>query len=358
MTVDFIFDGLSQLFPEFAGNDIFLILAMLLPVAGLLGFITIYGFGVIYSEIKVSSFIQDKTGPMGQGPGLHAGKWGLLQPVADGIKLFIKEDIIPASADKPLFILAPFLIFIGALTSFIAVPFGEKIIITDMNIGIFYIIGVGSLAVIALILAGWSSNNKWALFGGMRSAAQIISYEIPAGISLVVVIMIASSLNMQEIIAYQAGGLFNWIIFDNPFMPIVFIIFFISVLAETNRTPFDLPESESELVAGFVTEYSGTRYAIFFLSEYANMFVVSAVAATAFLGGWQSPFANFLNSPAWGVFWMMSKTFFLIFVMIWVRWTVPRLRVDQLMHLCWKVFIPIGLFNVFAVAIWIVVRGS
>ena len=226
-----------------------------------------------------------------------------------------------------------------------------------MNIGIFYIIGVGSLAVIALILAGWSSNNKWALFGGMRSAAKIISYEIPAGISLVVVIMLASSLNMQEIIAYQEGGLFNWIIFDNPFMPIVFVIFFISALAETNRTPFDLPESESELVAGFVTEYSGTRYAIFFLSEYANMFVISAVAATAFLGGWQSPFENFLNTPAWSVFWMISKTFFLIFVMIWVRWTVPRLRVDQLMHLCWKVFIPIGLFNVFAVAIWIVVIG-
>lgn len=357
MTVDFIFDWLNQLFPALAGSDLFLILSMLVPVALLLGFITIYGFGVIYSEIKVSSFIQDKTGPMGQGPGLHAGKWGLLQPVADGLKLFIKEDIIPASADRPLFILAPFLIFIGALTSFIAVPFGEKIIITDMNIGIFYIIGVGSLAVIALILAGWSSNNKWALFGGMRSAAQIISYEIPAGISLVVVIMLASSLNMQEIILYQSGGLFNWIIFDNPFMPIVFIIFFVSVLAETNRTPFDLPESESELVAGFVTEYSGTRYAIFFLSEYANMFVVSAVAATAFLGGWQSPFPDFLNTPSWSIFWMMSKTFFLIFVMIWIRWTVPRLRVDQLMHLCWKVFIPIGLFNIFAVAIWTVIIG-
>ncbi len=357
MTVDFIFDWLNQLFPAFAGSDLFLMLSMLVPVALLLGFITIYGFGVIYSEIKVSSFIQDKTGPMGQGPGLHAGKWGLLQPVADGLKLFIKEDIIPGSADKPLFILAPFLIFIGALTSFIAVPFGEKIIITDMNIGIFYIIGVGSLAVIALILAGWSSNNKWALFGGMRSAAQIISYEIPAGISLVVVIMLASSLNMQEIILYQSGGLFNWIIFDNPFMPIVFIIFFVSVLAETNRTPFDLPESESELVAGFVTEYSGTRYAIFFLSEYANMFVVSAVAATAFLGGWQSPFPDFLNTPSWSIFWMMSKTFFLIFVMIWIRWTVPRLRVDQLMHLCWKVFIPIGLFNIFAVAIWTVIIG-
>ena len=357
MTVDYIFDFLNKLFPEFAGNDFFLIISMLFPIAVLLGFITIYGFGVIYSEIKVSSFIQDKTGPMGQGPGLHAGKWGLLQPVADGIKLFIKEDIIPASADKPLFILAPFLIFIGALTAFIAVPFGEKLIIADMNIGIFYIIGIGSLAVIALILAGWSSNNKWALFGGMRSAAQIISYEIPAGISLVVVIMLASSLNMQEIIAYQSGGLFNWIIFDNPFMPIVFVIFFVSALAETNRTPFDLPESESELVAGFVTEYSGTRYAIFFLSEYANMFVVSAVAAAAFLGGWQSPFANLFNTPAWSIVWMISKTFFLIFIMIWIRWTVPRLRVDQLMHLCWKVFIPIGLFNVFAVALWIIIRG-
>ncbi|MDP6168838.1 MAG: NADH-quinone oxidoreductase subunit H, partial [Candidatus Marinimicrobia bacterium] len=277
MTVDFIFEGLNQLFPSFAGNDIFLILAMLLPFAGLFGFITIYGFGVIYSELKVSSFIQDKTGPMGQGPGLHAGKWGLLQPVADGLKLFFKEDIIPASADKPLFILAPFLIFIGAFISIIAVPFGEKIIVADMNIGIFYVLGIGSLAVIAVILAGWSSNNKWALYGGMRSAAQIISYEIPAGISLVVVIMLTSSLSMQEIISYQAGGLFNWVIFDNPFMPIAFVIYFISALAETNRTPFDLPESESELVAGFVTEYSGARYALFFLSEYANMFVVSAV---------------------------------------------------------------------------------
>ncbi len=357
MTVDFIFEGLNQLFPSFAGNDIFLILAMLLPFAGLFGFITIYGFGVIYSELKVSSFIQDKTGPMGQGPGLHAGKWGLLQPVADGLKLFFKEDIIPASADKPLFILAPFLIFIGAFISIIAVPFGEKIIVADMNIGIFYVLGVGSLAVIALILAGWSSNNKWALYGGMRSAAQIISYEIPAGISLVVVIMLTSSLSMQEIISYQAGGLFHWVIFDNPFMPIAFVIYFISALAETNRTPFDLPESESELVAGFVTEYSGARYALFFLSEYANMFVVSAVATTAFLGGWQSPFADFLNTPVWSMFWMISKTFFLIFVMIWIRWTVPRLRVDQLMHVCWKVFIPIGLFNVFGVAIWTVLKG-
>ena len=176
---------------------------------------------------------------------------------------------------------------------------------------------MGSLAVIAIILAGWSSNNKWALYGGMRSAAQIISYEIPAGISLVVVIMLTSSLNMQEIISYQSGGLFSWIIFDNPFMPIVFVIYFISALAETNRTPFDLPESESELVAGFVTEYSGARYSFFFLSEYANMFVVSAVAVTAFLGGWQSPVPGWFDTPVWGLFWFMSKAGLLIFVMMW-----------------------------------------
>jgi len=358
MTVDFIFESLNQFFPAFAGNSLFLILSMLIPIGALLGFITVYGFGVIYSEIKVSSFMQDKTGPMGQGPGLHAGKWGLLQPVADGLKLFMKEDIIPATADRPLFILAPFLIFIGALTGFVAVPFGEKIIITDMNIGIFYIVGVGSLAVIALILAGWSSNNKWALYGGMRSAAQIISYEIPAGISLVTVIMIASSLSMQDIIAYQSGGLFGWIIFDNPFVPIAFVVYFISAIAETNRTPFDLPESESELVAGFATEYSGMRYAFFFLSEYANMFVVSAVAAAGFLGGWHSPIQGFMDSPAWGVFWMINKTGFLIFVMIWLRWTLPRLRVDQLMNVCWKVFLPLALINIFGVAIWTVVFNS
>ena len=357
MTVDYIFEGLNQMFSGFTGNEIFLIIAILLPCVGCFIFIALYGLVAIYAELKVSSFIHDKTGPMGQGVGLHAGKWGLLQPIADAIKLILKEDIIPSSADRPLYILAPFIIFIGAFVSFVAIPFGEKVIVADMNIGIFYILGIGSLAVIAIILAGWSSNNKWALYGGMRSAAQIVSYEIPAGISLVVVIMLTSSLSMQEIIGYQSGGMFGWILFDNPFMPIAFVIYFISALAETNRTPFDLPESESELVAGFVTEYSGMRYAFFFLSEYENMFVVSAVAVTAFLGGWQSPFPNFLNTPGWSVFWMMSKISLLIFVMIWIRFTVPRLRVDQLMHLCWKVFIPIGLFNVFGVAIWIILRG-
>jgi NADH-quinone oxidoreductase subunit H len=357
MTVDFLFDSLVSLFPSWENTDPFLVISMLIPLVATFGFITVYALVVIYAELKVSSFIQDKVGPMGQGVGLHAGKWGLLQPIADALKLLSKEDIIPSSANKLLFILAPFMIFVGAFISFIALPFNGSIIVSDLNIGIFYILGVGSLAVIALILAGWSSNNKWSLYGGMRSAAQIISYEIPAGLSLIVVIMLAGSLNMQEIIIYQQGGIFNWIIFDNPFMPIAFVVYFISALAETNRTPFDLPESESELVAGFVTEYSGMRYAFFFLSEYANMFVVSVVAVTGFLGGWQSPFSGSLDSPLMGVFWMLSKTAFLIFIMIWIRWTVPRLRVDQLMHLCWKVFLPIGLFNIFAVAIWTVLFG-
>ena len=187
MTVDYIFDFLTGLLGGFLGSDYLLLASMLIPCLAIFGFITIYALIVIYAELKVSSFIQDKVGPMGQGVGLHAGKWGLLQPVADALKLLLKEDIIPSSADRPLFILAPFMIFIGAFISFVAIPFGESIIVADLNIGLFYILGVGSIAVLSLILAGWASNNKWSLYGGMRSAAQIVSYEIPAGLSLIVV---------------------------------------------------------------------------------------------------------------------------------------------------------------------------
>tara|TARA_B100001179_G_scaffold58270_1_gene40068 strand:- start:6219 stop:7292 length:1074 start_codon:yes stop_codon:yes gene_type:complete len=357
MTVDWIFEWLNGLFTTLSGNAFFLIIAILVPCLALFGFITVYAFVVIYMELKVSSFIQDKVGPMGQGVGLHAGKWGLLQPIADALKLLTKEDIIPESADKPLFIMAPFMIFIGAFIGFIALPFGEYIIITDLNIGIFYILAVGSFSVIALILAGWASNNKWSLYGGMRSAAQIVSYEIPAGLSIVVVIMLSSTLSMQGIVKYQEGGIFNWIIFTNPFAFVAFFIYFISAMAETNRTPFDIPEAESELVGGFHTEYSGMRFAFFFLSEYANMFVVSGVAATGFLGGWQSPIPGYFNTPLWGIFWMLSKTMFLVFMMIWMRWTFPRLRVDQLMNVCWKVLLPISLVNIFGVGIWTLVFG-
>jgi len=357
MTVDHLFEFLGSLFPALADTDTLLIIAILVPLLALFGIIAVNAIVMVYAERKVSAFMQDRVGPMGQGVGLHAGKWGLLQTVADALKLLTKEDIIPGNADKFLFMLAPFIIFIGAFIGFVALPLGDEVLIADLNIGIFYILAVGSLGVIGIILAGWSSNNKWSLYGGMRSAAQIISYEIPAGLSIVVVIMMTGTLSMQDIIEYQAGGIQHWILFANPFAFLAFFIYFISVVAETNRTPFDIPEAESELVGGFHTEYSGMRWSFFFLSEYANMFVVSGVAAAGFLGGWQSPIRGYLNSPGWGVFWMLSKIVFLIFIMMWFRWTFPRLRVDQLMNVCWKVFLPIGLINIFGAGIWTIIFG-
>lgn len=332
------------------------LIAVLLCAIPIFMFIAVYALVIIYAELKVSSFMQDKVGPMGQGVGLHAGKWGLLQPAADALKLLLKEDIIPELADKKLFILAPFVVFIGAFMAFAALPFGSSTIVADMNIGVFYVLAVGSFSVIGIILAGWSSNNKWSLYGGMRSAAQIISYEVPAGLSIIAAIMLTGTLSMQGIVGFQQGTVWgvlpNWIIFNNPFTFIAFFIFFISGVAECNRTPFDIPEAESELVAGAFTEYSGMRYAFFFLSEYAEMFVVSAVAVTAFLGGWQSPISGFLDTPGWSVFWFMIKVSFLLFLMIWFRWTFPRLRVDQLMSICWKVFLPLALANIIGVGIW------
>ncbi len=324
-------------------------------------FIAAYALTAIYGEVKISSFMQDKVGPMGQGVGFHTGKFGLLQPVADALKLILKEDIIPTLADKKLFIMAPYIVFIGAFLSFAALPFNQHTVVADLNIGIFYILAVGSLSVIGIILAGWGSNNKWSLYGGMRSAAQIVSYEIPAGLSIVTVIMLTGTLSMHGIVEFQTGTIWaifpNWIIFNNPFSFIAFFLFFLSGVAECNRTPFDIPEAESELVAGAFTEYSGMRYAFFFLSEYAEMFVISAVATTAFLGGWLSPISGYFEGPGWGLFWFMSKSLFLVFVMLWFRWTFPRLRVDQLMSVCWKVFLPFTLVNIFGVAIWTLIVG-
>ncbi|NQV38859.1 MAG: NADH-quinone oxidoreductase subunit NuoH [Candidatus Marinimicrobia bacterium] len=316
----------------------------------------------VYVERKVSAFVQDRVGPMGQGAGLHAGKWGLLQTVADAVKLLTKEDIIPRAADRKLFIMAPFVIFIGAFISIAALPFSSIIQVIDVNIGIFYILATSSLGVIGLILAGWSSENKWSLYGAMRSAAQIVSYEIPAALSIIVVIMITSTLNLQGIVEAQGGIVWgflpNWIVFNNPFAFLAFFTYFIAGVAETNRTPFDIPEAESELVGGFHTEYSGMRWAFFFLSEYANMFVVCGIASVTFLGGWQSPIPGFMNSPFWGLFWFMSKVLFLMFIMIWFRWTFPRLRVDQLMSVAWKYLLPISLINIFGVGLWILLVGA
>ena len=358
MTVDFLIDLFSKfidipiitflLAVTIAGIPLFVLMALNATVA-------------VYVERKVSAFMMDRIGPMGQGPGLHAGKWGILQTIAAALKLLIKEDTIPSSADKLLFKVAPFIIFIGAFLGIAVLPFSSVIQVVDVNIGVFYIIAVGSIGVHGIVMAGWASNNKWSLYGAMRSAAQIISYEIPAGLSIIVPIMMAGTMNLQSMIEFQSGTVWgilpNWIIFNNPFSFLAFFIFFISAVAETNRTPFDIPEAESELVAGWMTEYSGFRWAVFFLSEYANMFVVSGLAAVGFLGGWLSPIPGLFNSPIWGLFWFTGKIIFLIFIMMWFRWTFPRLRVDQLMHVCWKVFIPIAMFNIFGVGIWKLIIG-
>ena len=359
MTVDFLIELFSKLI-----DSPFIAFILAVSIAGIPLFVlmALNATVAVYVERKVSAFMMDRIGPMGQGPGLHAGPWGVLQTIADAVKLLIKEDTIPSSADKLLFKVAPFIIFIGAFLGIAVLPFSSVIQVVDINIGVFYIIAVGSVGVHGIVMAGWASNNKWSLYGAMRSAAQIISYEIPAGLSIIIPIMMTSTMNLQSMIEFQSGTVWgilpNWIIFNNPFSFLAFFIFFISAVAETNRTPFDIPEAESELVAGFATEYSGMRYAFFFLSEYANMFVVSAVAAAGFLGGWHSPVVGIMDSSAWGVFWMINKTGFLIFVMIWLRWTLPRLRVDQLMNVCWKVFLPLALINIFGVAIWTVVFNS
>ena len=317
----------------------------------------------VYFERKVSAFMQDRLGPMEVGIfGFKGGKrfWGGIgQTLADAIKLLVKEDILPNNADKFLMILAPFIIVTGALLTFIAVPFAESLVISDFNIGIFYIVAMSSVGVIGIILAGWSSNNKWSLYGAMRAAAQIVSYEIPIGLSLLLVVLVVGSLHMGDIVQWQADH--RWFIFHSPFSFIAFFIYYISTLAETNRVPFDIPEAESELVAGWMTEYSGFRWSIFFLSEYANMLIVSIVASIVFLGGWLSPLQmfnifpeswNFLDGPVMGLVWVMTKAILLIFIMMWFRWTFPRLRVDQLMYLCWKVFVPFALINLFLVSLW------
>ena len=359
-----IVDSLVKSFSSFN-----LDIAVLLPVITLIGGTVIFlimavnALIAVYFERKISAFMQDRLGPMEVGIfGFKGGKkfWGGIgQTLADAIKLLVKEDILPNNADKFLMILAPFIIFTGAFLTFIGLPFAQNVVISDFNIGIFYIVAMSSIGVIGVILAGWSSNNKWSLYGSMRAAAQIISYEIPIGLSLLLVVLVTGSLHLGDIVQWQADH--RWFIFHSPFTFLAFFIYYISTIAETNRTPFDIPEAESELVAGWMTEYSGFRWALFFLSEYANMLIVTIVASIVFLGGWLSPMQMFnilpdswlfLDGPVMGFFWIMFKAVVLIFIMMWFRWTFPRLRVDQLMYLCWKVFIPFALANLFFVSLW------
>jgi NADH-quinone oxidoreductase subunit H len=337
----------------------------------------------VYAERKISAFIQDRLGPM------EVGYYGIAQTIADLLKLIQKEDIVPAQADRILFKIAPIIIFISIFAGFSVIPLSPAWHGAAIASGLFLLLAVISLDVIGILMAGWSSNNKYSVLGTMRSAAQIISYEIPLGLTALCVCMIAQSLDLQEI-SYQQGifskepqylfdipslginttaigGFITWNAFRVPYLFLVWIIFFIASLAECNRAPFDLPEAESELVAGFQTEYSGFRWAVIMLSEYAMMLLVSILGAILFFGSWNTPLPNIgslaladwssgepgtWTSTGWGIFWLITKSIFFVLVQMWVRWTYPRLRVDQLMTLSWKYLTPFALIFVIICAFW------
>ena len=337
----------------FAGIALIKIVVVLIVVLTTVAFLTL-------AERKVLSWMQDRMGPMEVGP------YGILQPLADGLKLFFKEDIIPAGANWALFSLATILSLVPALIGFAVIPYGpnkevelfgytfKQFVITDINIGILYILAFASIGAYGVILGGWASNNKYSLLGGLRAAAQVISYELNIGLAIIGVLILSGSLSMVKIAEAQAGGFWHWYIFGG-LQVIGFVVYLISAVAETNRLPFDLAEAESELVAGWMTEYSGMRFAFFFMAEYTNMVLVSCVAAVLFFGGWQAPYPGTLlpENLAWieGIFWFTVKVFFFLFMFFWLRATLPRLRYDQLMRFGWKVMLPLALANVVLTAI-------
>jgi len=317
------------------------VFVFILPIAGI----------TTWVERRVAGRIQSRIGPNRTGPA------GFLQWLADGIKSLLKEDIVPVAADAPLFKLAPYVVMTGFVGAFVAIPFGGPLIIADLNVGILYVTAVTALVVVGILMAGWSSNNKWSLLGGIRSAAQIVSYEIPAGLSIFPIVMLSGALSMQSIIQAQGWEPWRWNLFHNPFVFVAFFIFFVAALAEGNRTPFDLPEAESELVMGFATEYSGMRNLLFFMAEWGNLYVIGAIVTTLFLGGWQIPWA-LPDHPVvrtvlqFACFFL--KSYFWVFVAIWLRWTLPRIRVDQMMIMCWKYLVPIAFVNLLGTAVWMV----
>ena len=317
------------------------VFGFILPIAGI----------TTWVERRVAGRIQSRIGPNRTGPA------GFLQWLADGIKSVLKEDIVPSAADAALFKLAPYVVMTGFVAAFVALPFGGPLIIADLNVGILYVTAVTSLVVVGILMAGWSSNNKWSLLGGIRSAAQIVSYEIPAGLSIFPIVMLSGALSMQSIIHEQGWQPWRWFLFNNPFTFLGFFIFFVAALAEGNRTPFDLPEAESELVMGFATEYSGMRNLLFFMAEWGNLYVIGAIVTTLFLGGWQIPWALTDHPVLRTVLQFVTffaKSYFWVFVAIWLRWTLPRIRVDQMMIMCWKYLVPIAFVNLLGTAVWMV----
>jgi len=306
------------------------------------------GLSLVYVERKVAAFFQLRVGPT------RVGKWGLAQTVADILKLLLKENITIKSADKFLYNLAPFIIIIAPMLVIMTLPFAKGLVAMDINIGIFFVLAASSIGVLGILLGGWASNNKYSLIGAMRSGAQIVSYELSVGLSLLTVVLLTGTLSLNGIVESQANG---WLIFKGHIPALIaFVIFIISSTAETNRGPFDIAEAESELTAGFHTEYGGMKFAFFFLAEFINMFIVAAIGATVFLGGWM-PFHigdwqafNHIMNFIPPIFWFMGKTTFIIFMMMWFRWTFPRLRIDQLLTLEWKYLMPLNLMNIVIMA--------
>ncbi len=305
------------------------ILAIVVPLLGVVAYYT-------YAERKVLAYSQLRKGPNVVGP------FGLLQPIADGLKMLVKETIIPSGANRLVFLAAPMVTLTLALVAWAVIPFGAGVAVSNINVGILYLFAISSLSVYGIVMAGWASNSRYAFLGALRSAAQMVSYEVSIGFVLVTVLLCAGSLNLSDIVLAQ-----RHIWFAIPLLP-MFVIFFVSGLAETNRAPFDLPEGESELVAGYFVEYSSMTFLLFFMGEYANMVLVSAMTAILFLGGWLAPFNiepfSGVLAGLWHGLWLLGKTFFVMFVILWVRATFPRFRYDQLMRLGWKVFLPFSLF--------------
>ncbi len=342
--------SLSNNMPLFLGMMLLKIVVVFVVVILIVAYAT-------WCERKIIGHMQTRLGPM------RTGWHGLLQPIADGLKLFFKEDIIPAKASVLPFILAPMMILVPAFITIAVVPFGPDVTIgglavpqqiTDLNVGILYVLAFAGLGVYGIVLAGWSSNSKYSLIGGIRASAQMISYELAAGLTIIAIFMLSETLSLRQIVAIQSGPLWgvipflpNWYVFTQP---LAFCLFLITGLAEINRTPFDMPEAESELVSGFCTEYSSMKYALFFMAEYANMVVISALTATLFLGGWYGPLPSSL-----GFVNILIKIFAIMFFCIWLRATLPRVRYDQLMKLGWKILIPLALLNVIVTAIVVLI---
>ena len=321
------------------GAIVFLVVAM--PFAGI----------VTWLERRVWARIQSRVGPNRVGP------QGFLQWLADGLKNICKEDLIPAEADAPLFKLAPYLVMLAFILPWSVMPFSSSLILADLNVGVLFFTSITALTVVGVLMAGWASNDKWSLIGGIRSAAQIVSYEIPAGLSIFPVVLMTGTLSMQGIIRAQGWAPQHWFVFANPFTFIAANILFVSALAEGNRTPFDLPEAESELVAGFATEYSGMRYTFFFMAEWGNLFLIGALMTTLFFGGWRFPHVTD-NAVVMNILELITfnlKVLAVVFVSMWIRGTLPRVRIDQLMTLCWKYFVPISFANMIGTAVWVAI---